>query len=145
MKIAIGADHSAVDLKQVIITHLKTKNIEVINVGTDDKAATDYPLYAEKVSKAIQTHEADAGILICGTGIGMSMAANKFEGIRAASVSEPFSAKASKEHNNANVLCFGARVVGDELAKMIVDSYLDASFQEGRHQTRVDLIRSFEK
>jgi ribose 5-phosphate isomerase B len=144
MKIAIGADHSAVDLKQVIITHLKTKNIEVINLGTDDKTATDYPFYAEKVSKAIQNHEADAGILICGTGIGMSMAANKFEGIRAASVSEPFSAKASKEHNNANVLCFGARVVGDELAKMIVDSYLEASFQEGRHQTRVDMISSFE-
>lgn len=145
MKLAIGADHSAIDLKEEVIQHLKDKGIAVLNMGADDKISTDYPLYAKRVSEAIREKKADLGILICGTGIGMSIAANKFEGIRAAAVSDPFSAKASKEHNNANVLCFGARVVGVELAKMIVDEYLEATYQEGRHQKRIDLIHSFEK
>lgn len=145
MKLAIGADHSAVDLKEDIIEFLKAKNITVIDMGPTDKSSTDYPLYAKKVANAIQNKEATAGILICGTGLGMSIAANKFDGIRAAAVSEPFSAKLSKEHNNANILCFGARVVAAPMAKMIVDEYLNATYQEGRHQKRLDLINTFEK
>ena len=145
MKIAIGADHTAVGLKSIIKDHLSSLGHEVEDVGPYSEESTDYPLFAEKVSKRVQSGEADKGILICGTGIGMSIAANKFDGIRAAAVSEPFSARATREHNDANIVCFGSRVVGSELAKMIVDTFLGADYEGGRHQNRIDQIKSFEK
>jgi ribose 5-phosphate isomerase B len=105
----------------------------------------DYPVYADLAAHAVARGECDLGILICGTGIGMSLAANKVEGIRAAACSEPYSAKMAHAHNNCNILCFGARVVGSELAKMIVDAYLDTPFEGGRHQRRVDMIMKIER
>ena len=105
----------------------------------------DYPVYADLAAHAVAKGECELGILICGTGIGMSLSANKINGIRAAVCSEPYSAKMARAHNNANILCFGARVVGSELAKMIVDTYLDTQFEGGRHQRRVDMIMKIEK
>lgn len=140
MKIAIGCDHVAVELKQQVIEHLKSNNYEVINVGADTNERTHYPIYADKVSKLVQNQSVDYGILICGTGVGMSIAANKHKGIRAVVCSDTFSAKASKQHNNSNVLCFGARVVGPNLAFDIVDSFLNSSYEGGRHQVRVDML-----
>jgi len=145
MKIAIGSDHTAVELKSIIKNHLTSLGHTVEDVGPYSEERTDYPLFAEKVSKRVQNEEVDKGILICGTGIGMSIAANKFDGIRAAAVSEPFSARATREHNDANIVCFGSRVVGSELAKMIVDTFLGAEYEGGRHQNRIDQIKSFEK
>lgn len=144
MTFAIGCDHSAVQLKTQVRTYLESKGIHVIDHGAFDTTSTDYPIYAEKVADSLQNQMADYGILICGTGLGMSMAANKFDGIRAAAVSEPFSASLARAHNDANVLCFGARVVGSGLATAIVEAFLTASFQAGRHQKRIDLITSFE-
>lgn len=144
MKISIGCDHVAVDLKLHVIEHLKSKGIEVIDVGTYDNDRTDYPLYAKQVANNIQDKVTEKAILICGTGVGMSIAANKFRGIRAVVCSEPYSAKASVEHNNTNVLCFGARVVGSEVALVIVDAWLQANYHGDRHQKRIDMISEFE-
>ena len=145
MKIAMGNDHAAVEMKQEIMAYLREKGYEVLNLGTDSSESCDYPLYGEKVGQAVASGEADLGIAICGTGIGISLAANKVPGIRAAVCSEPYSAKLSRMHNDTNVLCFGARVVGTELAKMIVDEWLSAEFLGGRHQRRVDMIMAIEK
>ncbi|MDO4438564.1 MAG: ribose 5-phosphate isomerase B [Eubacteriales bacterium] len=145
MKIAIGNDHSAVELKNEILAHLESRGFEVLNVGTDTSDSVDYPLYGEKVAKAVVNKEADLGIAICGTGVGISIACNKVKGIRACCCSEPYSAKLSRMHNNSNVLCFGARVVGSELAKMIVDSWLDAAFEGDRHQRRVNQLGELEE
>ncbi len=145
MKIAIGNDHSAVELKTIIKAHLESRGFEVLNLGTDGTESCDYPLYGEKVGRAVVTGEADLGIAICGTGLGISLAANKVRGVRACVCSEPYTARLSREHNNANVLCFGARVVGSELAKMIVDEWVDAEFAGGRHQRRVDMIMEIEE
>lgn len=145
MKIAMGNDHSAVEMKQIIRAHVEKKGYEVIDFGTNSTESCDYPVYGEKVGRAVASGEADLGILICGTGVGISLAANKVKGIRACVCSEPFSAKLSKMHNDTNVLAFGARVVGTELAKMIVDEWLDARFEGGRHQRRVDMIMDIEK
>ena len=144
MKIAIGNDHSAVELKHIIMEHLKEKGYEVLNLGTDSEESCDYPVYGEKVGRAVASGQADLGIAICGTGVGISLAANKVKGIRACVCSEPYTAKLSRMHNNSNVLAFGARVVGSELAKMIVDEWLAAEFEGGRHQRRVDLIMAIE-
>jgi len=144
MTYSIGCDHTAIDLKNHVKAHLERRGITVIDQGTFSDERTDYPLYAKKVAEDVQSSTADKGILICGTGIGMSMAANKFNGIRAAAVSDAFSAKASREHNNANILCFGARVVGPGLATMMTDAFIDADYEGGRHQKRVDLIQSYE-
>lgn len=144
MKLAIGCDHTAIDLKNIIIKHLESLNIEVVDFGTNEAVRTDYPIYAARVARAIQKNEVDKGILICGTGIGISIAANKFKGIRAVACSEPYSAKLSVEHNNTNILAFGARVVGDELAKYIVDAWLGAEYEGGRHQKRLDKIAEYE-
>ena len=144
MKIAIGNDHTAVDLKNTISDYLKELGYEVINLGTDSRESCDYPIYGEKVGRAVADGEADLGIAICGTGVGISLAANKVKGIRACVCSEPYTAKLSRMHNNSNVLAFGARVVGDELAKMIVKEWLDAEFEGGRHQRRVDMIMDIE-
>ena len=144
MKIVIGNDHSAVELKNIIKAHLEEKGYEVMNVGTDTSDSCDYPVYGEKVGRAVASGEADLGIDICGTGVGISLAANKVKGIRACVCSEPYTAKLSRMHNNSNVLAFGARVVGSELAKMIVDEWLAAEFEGGRHQRRVDMIMDIE-
>lgn len=145
MKIAIGNDHSAVELKNIIMDFLKEKGFEVLNLGTDSTDSTDYPVYGEKVGRAVVSGEADLGIAICGTGLGISLAANKVKGIRACVCSEPYTARMSRLHNNCNVLCFGARVVGSELAKMIVEEWLKTSFEGGRHQRRVDQIMKIEE
>jgi ribose 5-phosphate isomerase B len=144
MKIAIGNDHTAVEMKNKIAEHIRQKGHEVLDKGTNDTAASDYPVCAELAARAVASGEADCGVIICGTGVGVSIAANKVRGIRAVCCSEPYSAMLGKQHNNANVLCFGARVVGIELAKMIVDSWLDAGFMGGRHGARVDMIMEIE-
>ncbi len=145
MKIAIGNDHVAVDMKNEIVTFLEEKGHEVINLGTDSSERADYPVYGEAVANAVVKGEVDRGILICGTGVGISLSANKVNGIRAVVCSEPYSARLSKEHNNTNVLAFGSRVIGIELAKMIVEQWLDAKFLGDRHQKRVDMITEIEK
>ncbi|GAA5112101.1 ribose 5-phosphate isomerase B [Orbus sasakiae] len=145
MKIAIGCDHVGIILKQDIVDFLKTKNIEVIDFGANSTERTDYPIYAKAVAEAVTSKQADLGILICGTGVGISIAANKHHGIRAIVCSDPYSAKLSREHNNTNVLAFGSRVIGLELAKMIVEQWLNAEFEGGRHQNRIDQIAQIEK
>lgn len=145
MKIAIGNDHTAVEMKQMITAYLEELGHEVVNYGTDSSESCHYPVYGEKVARAVVAGEADCGILICGTGVGISLAANKVKGIRAAVCSEPVTAALVKQHNNANILAFGARIVGDEMAKSIVKAYLDAEFMGGRHQTRVDMIMEIEE
>ncbi len=142
---AIGNDHTGVALKEIVIKFLEEKGIQVKDFGTQSTEASNYPEIAEAVSNAVVAGECERGILICGTGVGMSIAANKVKGIRALVCSEPFSAKLSKQHNNSNILCFGARVVGSEMAKMIVENWVDAEYQGGRHQTRVDMITDIEK
>ena len=144
MKNGIGNDHAAVDMKNEISEYLKEKGYEVVNYGTDSNESCDYPVYGEKVGRAVADGEADLGIAICGTGVGISLAANKVKGIRACVCSEPYTAKLSRMHNNSNILSFGARVVGSELGKMIVDEWLGASFEGGRHQRRVDMIMDIE-
>ncbi|MDU2218784.1 ribose 5-phosphate isomerase B [Finegoldia magna] len=145
MKIAIAADHGGFELKDSMVEYIKSLGNEVVDLGTNSADSVDYPDYAKKVCEEIQKGNSDLGILICGTGIGMSLAANKFEGIRAACVSDVYSAKMSRNHNNANVLCIGARVIGDEVAKLIIKTFLENEFEAGRHQRRVDKIMAFEK
>jgi ribose 5-phosphate isomerase B len=144
MKIAFGCDHGGYDLKEVVIEFLKSREIEVLDFGTHSTASVDYPNYGKAVGEAVQSKEADLGIVICGTGIGISLAANKVEGIRAAVVSDTFSARMARMHNNANVLAFGSRVVGKGLAIDLVKAWLDSSFEGGRHKRRVDKIMAIE-
>ena len=145
MKIAIGCDQAGVLLKNELIKHLEGKQIQMINKGCDSLEVTNYPIYAKAVAEAVVKKEVDLGILICGSGIGISIAANKVNGIRAVVCSEPYSAKLSREHNDSNILALGARVVGFELAKMIVDEWLNASFMGGIHQERIDMIAAMER
>ena len=140
MIIAIGNDHTAVELKNIITDYLIGLGHSVINFGTDSADRCDYPIYGERVGRAVASGEAERGIVICGTGIGISLAANRVRGIRACVCSEPYSAKLSRQHNNTNVLAFGARVVGSELAKMIVTEWLNAEYEGGRHQRRLDML-----
>lgn len=140
MKIAIGSDHGGFELKQEIIKHLTSRNIIVEDLGCQDSSSCDYPVYAKSVCDTVTAKNADLGILVCGTGIGMSMAANKQDGIRAALCHDVFSAQATREHNNANVLCLGARVVGPGLALMIVDTFVDTPFSnDTRHIRRINM------
>ena len=145
MKIAIATDHAAVELKTEIMEYVKELGHEVINFGTDSHESCNYPEYGEKVAQAVVGKEADCGILICGTGVGISIAANKVRGIRAAVCSEPVTARLVKEHNNANIIAFGARIVGAETAKAIVKAYLEAEFLGGRHEMRVGMILKIEE
>ena len=145
MKIGIGNDHSAVELKKIIVDHLRERGCEVVNYGTDSTESFDYPIAGYKVARAVVDGDVNLGILICGTGVGISLAANKVTGVRAVVCSEPFSAKLSRQHNNTNILAFGARVVGSELAKMIVDEWLDAEFEGGRHERRVNLLTEIDE
>lgn len=139
--IVIGCDHGGVDLKNQMIEHLKKRGIECKDVGCYSEESCDYPVYARKVTDSITSGECELGILICGTGIGMSIAANKVKGIRAALCSDCFSAEATRQHNNANVLCMGARVIGPELAFRIADTFLDAEFSnEERHIRRISML-----
>ncbi|HBC5384145.1 bifunctional allose-6-phosphate isomerase/ribose-5-phosphate isomerase RpiB [Citrobacter koseri] len=144
-KIAFGCDHVGFILKQDILTHLTQRGITVIDKGTWSPERTDYPHYASEVAQAVVSGEVDGGILVCGTGVGISITANKFAGVRAVVCSEPYSAQLSRRHNDTNVLAFGSRVVGLELAKMIVDAWLDAGFEGGRHQKRVEAIMAIEQ
>lgn len=139
--IAIGCDHGGIELKEQMIEHLKKRGIECSDVGCYSKESCDYPVYAHKVADLVLSGECELGILICGTGIGMSMAANKIKGIRAALCGDCFSAEKTREHNNANVLCLGARVIGPELAFRIADIFIDAKFSgDERHVRRIDMF-----
>ena len=142
--IAIGCDHGGFELKNHIMKHLDKRGIEYKDFGCFEEKSCDYPDIAADVCKSIMAGKCESGILVCGTGIGMSMAANKIKGIRAAHVTDVYSAKMTKVHNNANVICLGGRITGRELAFMIVDSWLDAEFEAGRHQTRIDKITALE-
>ncbi|MPQ42530.1 ribose 5-phosphate isomerase B [Clostridium tarantellae] len=145
MKIAIGCDHGGLNLKGEIIKHLQAKGIEVKDYGTYNTESCDYPDIAIQVAEDIINKNSNFGILVCGTGIGISLAANKVPGIRAALCSDTFSAHATREHNNANILALGERTVGVGLALDIVDAFLNAEFQGGRHQNRIDKISKIEK
>lgn len=142
--IAIGSDHGGFELKTHIIKHLNDNGIEIKDFGCYDENSVDYPDIAQTVAKSIVSGECENGILICGTGIGISIAANKINGIRAAHCHDVYSAEMTKRHNNANIICMGGRVIGRELAFMIVDAWLSAEFEGGRHQTRIDKIHALE-
>lgn len=144
MKLMIGSDHGGYDLKQEVIKHLEELGHEVVDVGCYEPASCDYPDIAKAGCEKITSGECERGILICGTGIGISMAANKIKGIRAACCSDTFSAKFTRLHNDANVLCFGGRVVGPGLAIELVDAFLDNEFEGGRHQRRIDKVMALE-
>ena len=146
MKIGFGSDHAAIELKDALLVHLKEQGYECVDFGAyDPNVKTDYPVQGQKVAEAIVSGEIDKGVLVCGTGIGISLAANKVPGIRAAVCSEPYSARLTVQHNNANIIAMGARVVGVELGKMIVDEFFGASFEGGRHENRVNMITEIEK
>ena len=140
MKLVIGNDHAGVDLKNIIKEHLRKQGHKVMNVGTNTLDSVDYPDIAKKVAEVILEEKAQYGILICGTGIGISISANKLEGIRAALAHNEFTAKLSRLHNNANIIALGARVIGDELAKACVDTFITTEFEGGRHAKRVEKI-----
>ena len=142
--IAIDSDHGGYRLKEEIKKHLKEKGYEFKDFGTDSTASCDYPVYAEKVCRAVQSGECEKGILICGTGIGMSMCANKCKGIRAAVCGDHFSAEFTRKHNNANVLCLGARVIGAGVAMQLVDIFLTTEYEGGRHEKRVEMMMQLE-
>lgn len=140
LKVALGCDHGGFNYKQKIIDYLKSRNIEFVDVGTYTREACDYPDIARNVTELVASGQVDRGILVCGTGIGMSIAANKTRGIRAALCGDTYSARVSRAHNNANVLCLGERVIGEHLALDIVDIWLKTGFEGGRHKRRVDII-----
>ena len=145
MKIGIGNDHAAVELKNIISEHLKERGCEVVNFGTDTSESFDYPIAGYKVGKAVANGDVDLGILICGTGVGISMAANKVRGVRAANCADTFSARMTRLHNDANVLCLGSRVIGAGLALDMVDLFVDTPFSgEERHQRRIDQVMAIE-
>lgn len=144
MKIAIASDHGGFDLKKEVEAHLTEQGMEFTDFGCDSKESCDYPVFAKKVGEAVTTGGYDLGLLFCGTGIGMSMAANKIKGVRAACCSDSFSAKYTRMHNNANILCLGGRVVGAGLACELVDLFLSTEFEGGRHQRRIDAFMAFE-
>ena len=143
--IALACDHAALDLKKEIIGLLEEMGLPYKDFGTYEAVSCNYPEYGEKAARAVASGECEKGIVVCGTGIGMSLVANKVRGIRCVVCSEPYSAKLSRMHNNTNMLALGARVVGSELAKMIVQTWLETPFEGGRHQTRIDIITAIER
>lgn len=145
MKVAIGSDHGGLDLKEAVISTLKELNLDYVDMGTHDRNSCDYPDFAQKVAEAVAAGECQQGILICGTGLGMSIAANKVRGIRAALCNEIFSAKMARAHNDANIMCIGARVVGAGVAQEIVKAYFGTAFEGGRHATRVGKIGALDE
>ena len=142
--LAIASDHGGFALKQEIMAHLKETGVAYADLGTYSEESVDYPVYAAKLGKAVAAGEYERGILICGTGIGISIAANKIDGIRCALCSDCYSAEMCRRHNNANVLAMGGRTLGAELAKKIVDTYLQTEFEGGRHERRVNMIMALE-
>ena len=150
MKIGFGCDHAAIDLKNELLKYMEEKGYECVDHGANyekngEIIKCDYPSKGQEGGEAVSSNEVEYGVLICGTGIGISMSANKVPGVRAAVCSEPYSAKLTKQHNNANIIAFGARVVGTELAKMILDEFFGTEFEGGRHARRVDMITDIEK
>ena len=145
MKIGIGNDHVAYQMKLEIKEYLGSKGHEVTDYGTHSEERTDYPVFGEKVANAVASGQVERGIVICGTGVGISIAANKVNGIRCVTCSEPYSASLSRRHNNTNMLAFGARVIGTELAKMIVDAWMEGEYEGGRHGRRVEMIAEIER
>ena len=144
MKIAIGCDHGGFEHKNAIAEHLKERGFQVTDFGIYENKSVDYPEIALKVANSVAAGENTLGILVCGTGIGMSMAANKVNGIRAAAVSDHFSAKYTRLHNNANILCLGGRVIGVGTALELADLFVDTEYEGGRHQRRIDMITEIE-
>ena len=143
--LAIGSDHGGYELKTAILELLRERAIEYSDCGTDGPDSVDYPDFAAKVASAVSKGEADSGILICGTGIGMSISANKFVGVRAALVHDEFTAQMAREHNNANILVMGGRVLTSDQGKRFVEIWLDTQFEGGRHQNRLDKISAIEQ
>lgn len=144
MTIGIGNDHVGVELKNHIKKYLEDKGFTVKDYGAYTSERTDYPIYGKAVADAIISGECDYGVLICGTGVGISLAANKVKGIRAAVCSEPYTARLCRQHNDANIIAFGARVIGQATAEMIVDEFFAAEYEGGRHQGRLDLLKKIE-
>lgn len=144
MKIALGCDHGGLNLKNAIKKHLEEQNYEVEDFGTYSSESVDYPDYAKKAAEAVASGNADCGILVCGTGIGIGISANKVKGIRCATVGDTFSARMTKAHNNANMIALGERVTGIGLGLDIVDAYLNSEFEGGRHQKRIDKMMEIE-
>ena len=139
-KLIIGSDHAGFELKSKIISYFAERNTNVYDAGTYNTDSCDYPIIAKEVAKKVAAKQFEKGILVCGTGIGMSIAANKIKGIRAAVVSDTCSAKMSRMHNNANILCIGSRIVGEALAKDIIDIWLSTGFEGGRHEKRISML-----
>ncbi len=144
MKIAVGCDHGGIVLKESVVNTLKALGAEVVDLGCYSTDSVDYPEYGEKVAKAVASGEADAGVIMCGTGIGISIAANKVKGIRAAVVTNTYMAKLTKNHNNANIIALGGRVISPDEAKDIVEAWYTAEYEGGRHQRRLDMISRIE-
>ena len=140
MKIAIASDHGGFKLKELIVDHLIQRGISVMNLGTDSEESVDYPIFGQACARAVASEEADLGIVVCGTGIGISIAANKTRGIRCALCTSVEMARLAREHNNANILALGGRTTGPQLAFEIVDAWLDAEFEGGRHKRRTDML-----
>ncbi|WP_456391970.1 ribose 5-phosphate isomerase B [Persephonella sp.] len=144
MKVAVGSDHAGFEYKEIVKKHLEQKGYQVIDKGTYSTESVDYPVYGEAVARAVASGEADRGIVICGTGIGISIAANKVKGVRAALCTNEYMARMARKHNDANVLAFGARVLGIDVALGIVDEFFSTEFEGGRHERRVNLIKKIE-
>lgn len=145
MRIAIASDHAAFAFRQRIAEMLRSRGHEVVDLGTDTPASVDYPDYALKVTEELAAGRCETGVLICGTGIGMSLSANKVPGMRAAVATDPYMARMARAHNDANILCLGARVVGEGLAEEILDAWLTTAFEGGRHARRLEKIRQIEE
>jgi ribose 5-phosphate isomerase B len=145
MKLAIASDHGGFQLKNVVIQFLRESKIDYIDLGVGKEESVDYPDFAAEVAGRVSRGQVDGGILVCGTGIGMAITANKFKGVRAAVVTDPYTAKMSKEHNNANVIAFGGRVLDEAQALQIVRSWLEAKYEGGRHDQRLKKIEEIEK
>ena len=140
MKVCIGADHAGFALKELVASFLREADTEVVDVGTNSPDSVDYPVYALRVARAVESGQADRGILVCGSGIGMCIAANRIHGVRAVNGHEPFEARMSRRHNDSNVLCLGSRFIGVDLALEIVREWIKEPFEGGRHKRRIDLI-----
>ncbi len=145
MKVALGADHQGIDIKKALVEYLTSQGIEAKDFGPATKDSVDYPDYAEIVGKAVAAGQYDRGILICGTGAGMSIAANKVPGVRATRVTDSYSAKLTREHNDANVICLGAWLTGPQMAIDMVSQFLNTGYQGGRHQQRLDKVTALDK
>lgn len=146
MKIAMGSDHVGYEMKKALQKHLEEKGYTCVDYGCDGPERADYPVYGEKAARGVAAGECDLGVLVCGTGCGISLAANRVKGIRCCNCSEPFTALKSRQHNNCNMVAVGARVIGSELAEMIVDTFLTTEFESGgRHEKRVGLIEAIDR